>query len=211
MSLINSIRELGLTVVLAMPITRLATMMPENEVAIVMEIQRGYTVHPRRRPTVIGTWRDVVDAANLPTDDREHVVIVCTDHDNRIIGNPKLLAIGSRDKLSICKQQIYDYTASIRAVNAYIVHNHPRGGHVSGMDVKFTFDVRDILSRMNCTLVQHLVVRPIGVEDVVSGTLYYLSPCDEYVYNGNDTLCVRCGHDKTTHRDWIENANNHAE
>lgn len=210
MKLHEAIRKTGLVHLLTLAsVTWVSMGIKSDDINTLLAIKADYVVRDKRKPVIISTWLDAIDAADIPSESCEHVVLLCTDHDDRMILR-EVIAIGSRDKVSVCKQRIYELTSSIRAVKAYLLHNHPRGG-ASGInatvpDVKFTIEVRDILATMQCKLMAHLVVDRDSADDVLTGDTVRLRPCSSYTDYAGTSVCSACGHSKEEHDDWIQQA-----
>lgn len=90
--------------------------------------------------------------------DTECVVLACLDAKGQLIAE-KRLSDGSVKMALISPREIFLEALSCRAVNILLVHNHPSGDpSPSKADVELTENVREIGSKIDIPLLDHIVI-----------------------------------------------------
>jgi hypothetical protein len=99
---------------------------------------------------------------HLASADREHVVLVLADDDNRLIAIHEA-AIGNRVSANVELLHVLKVVLLTGAERVYLVHNHP-GGSPTGHDIDRTTTMT-VLRALRClgrTLEEHLIVARRG-------------------------------------------------
>lgn len=107
----------------------------------------------------IQTLSDVTSKyRHLGEKQKEHFYTVFLTNDNTEIGD-KLIALGTRDSVTIDIQDIARTALLVNAAAAILVHNHPsRNPEPTHQDIETTREIYEALDQLGIQLLDHVII-----------------------------------------------------
>lgn len=140
----------------------------DSEILVLEWYQDNVGMYARCPTGFVRSGRDAIVETGIPCDNREHLMLICMDEDDKVLAIANI-AIGHSTGALVCQQSILMACCTRRATKCILVHNHEMGGPVSDADVEFTIATRQLLELAQIELVAHYVRQGEYAVNVMTG------------------------------------------